>query len=266
MNGNRVLYDDIGKGYNSTREADPYLAERLYTLLSVEKGSTCIDIGCGTGNYTIALAGKGLNFYGVEPSEEMLHTARSKSSDIIWLNGNAENIPVGNELFDGAIATLTIHHWADLHKAFKEINRVLKPGARLIIFTATPGQMRGYWLNHYFPLMLEKSIIQMPDAAVVSRALTEAGFETGYTEKYFIAPDLQDLFLYSGKHDPERYFYPEIRKGISSFAAFANSEEVETGLARLRKDIDNGTFEQVKATYENDKGDYLFITARKPAL
>ncbi|MBV8391235.1 MAG: class I SAM-dependent methyltransferase, partial [Mucilaginibacter sp.] len=196
-----ILYDNIGKGYNSTRQADPYLAERLYDLLLPQKGALYIDIGCGTGNYTTALTSKGLAFYGIEPSEEMLKIARSGKNDVKWFIGTAENIPTEDALFDGAIATLTIHHWADLVKAFHEINRVLKPEATLVLFTATPSQMRGYWLNHYFPVMLERSIAQMPSLEVVVNALIDAGFMISNTEKYFITPDLQDHFLYSGKHD-----------------------------------------------------------------
>jgi ubiquinone/menaquinone biosynthesis C-methylase UbiE len=263
MDETKYLYDDIGRGYNSTRQADPYLAERLYYHLLPIKDGLYLDIGCGTGNYTTALANKGLHFYGVEPSEEMLGVARLRNTNVKWLTGKAENIPVGDVLFDGAIATLTIHHWAKLSDALRELNRVLKPEARMVIFTATPGQMRGYWLNHYFPVMLEESIRQMPSAEFVIKALTEAGFGIADTEKYFVAPDLQDHFLYSGKHDPELYFDQGIRNGISSFAALANRDEVNAGLANLRADVDNGRFEKVKTGYENNKGDYLFIIANK---
>ncbi|HEY9000462.1 MAG TPA: class I SAM-dependent methyltransferase [Mucilaginibacter sp.] len=263
MSGSHILYDDIGKGYNSTRRADPYLVERLYALLSPQANGLYLDIGCGTGNYTTALAGKRLNFYGLEPSEEMLGIARLNESNVHWIIGAAESISVSNTIFDGAIATLTIHHWTDLAGAFNEINRVLKPLARLVIFTATPDQMHGYWLNHYFPRMLGRSIMQMPSFEVVASTLTKAGFEISITEKYFIAPDLQDHFLYSGKHDPELYFDPDVRKGISSFSALANLKEVAQGLAELRKDIDSGEFLKVKARYANEGGDYLFIAANK---
>ena len=52
--------------------------------------------------------------------------------------------------------------------------------------------------------------------------------------------DLQDHFLYCGKHRPELYFDPAIRAGISSFADLCEPEEVTEGLARLRADLDAG--------------------------
>ncbi|MEL6846516.1 MAG: class I SAM-dependent methyltransferase, partial [Bacteroidota bacterium] len=68
-------YDRIGQGYNDTRQADPYLLSRMQTLLHCPVGEQVLDIGCGTGNYTIALAESGLSMIGVEPSEQMLATA-----------------------------------------------------------------------------------------------------------------------------------------------------------------------------------------------
>jgi ubiquinone/menaquinone biosynthesis C-methylase UbiE len=263
MDNTGILYDRIGTGYNTTRRADPYITERLFHRLSPEKGHLFLDIGCGTGNYTIALANKGLNFYGVEPSVEMLDVARSRSSKVTWLIGTAEQIPVEDNTFAGVMATLTIHHWKDIKKAFTEINRALKADGKIIIFTALPTQMQGYWLNHYFPKMMANSIAQMPGFDLIENAATVSGFTITATEKYFIQPDLHDYFLYSGKHAPELYLDENIRKGISSFAAFGNLEEVEKGLVKLADDIKTNTFAAIKKQYDNDLGDYLFITLKK---
>ncbi len=260
-----TIYNAIGTGYNITRKADPFLTGRLLHFLEPHGGKLYLDIGCGTGNYTAALARQGLNFVGVEPSEEMLKEARKRDEQITWLQGTAEQIPIEGNAFDGVIATLTIHHWVDIDRAIKEICRVIKPGAKLIIFTALPQQIERYWLNHYFPEMLGSSIIQMPTSDSINRAITKAGFENIGTEKYFIQDDLQDNFLYSGKSRPELYFNEEIRKGISSFAALANVQEVKAGLLQLKADLESGEFINVKKRYENDLGDYLFIVAQKKA-
>ena len=263
MSDNSILYDNIGLGYNSTRQADPFITEKLFHFLSPQPGRLYLDVGCGTGNYTIALADRGLNFYGVEPSEKMLDIARSRNDNVNWHLGQAEQLPLDGNLFDGAIATLTIHHWTDIKKALKEIHRVLKKDAKMVFFTATPGQMKGYWLNHYFPKMLENSILQMPSFDIVKDALAEAGFVVTETEKYFIQDDLQDHFLYVGKNRPALYLNEEIRKGISSFSSLANAEEVKLGLSQLESDINLNKFEDVKMEFDNDSGDYLFISAQK---
>lgn len=258
-----VKYDKIGTGYNSTRQADPYLTSRLFSLLQPQNDKLYLDIGCGTGNYTSILADKGLNFIGVEPSEKMLSEAKSKNQNIKWLNGTAEQIPIDHKTFDGIIATLTIHHWTDIKRAFIELNRVLADNGRIIIFTSTPEQMKGYWLNHYFPKMLYSSIIQMPSLDTIQNAADEAKLKISEIEKYFIKDDLKDCFLYVGKNNPERYFDEQIRHGISSFSSLANINEVKQGLTKLKNEIDNNEFEQIKEQYKNDLGDYLFITIDK---
>ncbi|MEO6632539.1 MAG: class I SAM-dependent methyltransferase [Mucilaginibacter sp.] len=259
----KPIYDTLGKTYNSTRKADLYIAGRLSNFLNPQPGGLYLDIGCGTGNYTIALADMGLNFVGVEPSEEMLKVARNRNEEIEWLRGSAENIPVEDNTFDGVIATLTIHHWDSLTKSFSELARVIKPGASIVLFTADPKQMEHYWLNHYFPQVLKSSIAQMPSFDVINDALAGAGFEIGTTEKYFVQDDLQDTFLYAGKNKPQIYLDEAVRKGMSSFAALANAEEVRKGLLKLQIDFEDNKFISIKNSYNNNLGDYLFIVAKK---
>ena len=253
-------YDNIGTGYNSTRKADPYLTEKLFSLLRPQRNKMYLDVGCGTGNYACALAGKGFHFTGVDPSEKMLSEAKAQNENITWLLGTAEQIPTEDSLFDGVIATLTIHHWENLKQAFAELNRVLAHSGRIVIFTSTPEQMNGYWLNHYFPKMLRTSIAQMPSLEDLEEAMLETGFKINKVEKYFVKDDLQDWFLYAGKNNPEYYFDEHIRHGISSFSSLANIEEVNEGLVKLKIDLENGIFEKIKNKFENELGDYLFVT------
>ena len=256
-------YNTIGIDYNLTRKADQYITEQLLHHLDARKNGKYLDIGCGTGNYTNALQKHGYDFVGIDPSDIMLEKANLISNEIDWKLGSAENTGLQENEIDGIIASLTIHHWSDLQKGFSELYKVVKPGGRIVIFTSTPEQMKSYWLNHYFPKMLLDSIIQMPDLNVVNKAMQNGGFEYIESNKYFIKPDLEDKFLYCGKQNPELYFDEQIRSGISSFSSLSNKTEVEKGLSELRKDIDSGKIEEIMKSYENDLGDYLFITGKK---
>lgn len=222
-----------------------------------------MDIGCGTGSYTIEFQKRGYKFIGVDPSERMLETARMRNSEIDWRLGSAENTGLIQNQVDGIIGSLTIHHWTSLEMGFKELNSILKPNGRIVIFTSTPKQMKNYWLNHYFPKMLKDSIIQMPSFEKVKEAMENARFELIRTEKYFIQPDLEDKFLYCGKHDPEMYFDEQIRNGISSFSSLSNKVEVEKGLSELKLDIETGKINKITRKYENQSGDYLYIIGKK---
>jgi ubiquinone/menaquinone biosynthesis C-methylase UbiE len=256
-------YNKIGIGYNSTRQADEYLLSHMFALLEGEKGKQYLDIGCGTGNYTVALEKKGLSFTGVDPSEVMLKEAKQKSKTINWLQGTAEQIPAEDNSFNGALGILTLHHWQNIGEGFKELFRVLKPKRKLVFFTSLPEQTLGYWLSHYFPALIKRSGQNLPALTVLQNYGVEAGFKFRLQENYFVKEDLKDLFLHSGKHDPELYFREEIRKGISTFAALSNKEEVDKGLQNLRNDIDSGKFASVKKQYDNTIGDYCFVVFEK---
>lgn len=251
-------YNTIGNSYNTTRKADPYLLSRLTDLLG--NIDHVLDIGSGTGNYTIALSQKGYNMIGVEPSEVMINEAKRRSEKVKWIQGTAEELHL-NEQFDGTLATLTLHHWNDITKGLSKVKEQLKPGFPIVIFTSSPEQMSTYWLHEYFPKMMADSSLNMPTTETVKSALANAGFTHIQEEKYFIKPDLQDQFLQCGKDQPELYFNPEIRNGISSFRSFSYTDEVDAGLAKLKSDIQSGRWQDIRQRYESNLGDYLFIKA-----
>lgn len=258
-----TLYNKIGSGYNSTRRADPFITESLYALLEPAPLGLYLDIGCGTGNYLAALCNKGLSFYGIDPSEIMLEEAAKKNTGATLLKGFAENIELDNGTFNGAIAVLTLHHWQDLLLGLKEVNRVLKPNSKFVAFSFSPEQMKGYWLNHYFPRMMERSSQIIPEKAEMNDLLIKAGFKDVSFTNYFVQPDLCDHFLYSFKNNPEQYLNEEVRRNTSAFSAFADDDEVKEGIEKLRRDISSGQIQDVMKQYENKAGDYLFFVAQK---
>ena len=171
-------------------------------------------------------------------------------------------MPFRDNSFDGAICTMALHHLASLLPVFRETFRVIARG-RLVIFTATAEQMRGYWLNEYFPVAMSRSTTQMPSLDVVLDSLTGAGFTLECTEKYDVLPDLQDLFLYAGKERPEFYLDEEMRRGISTFSTLSDPEELAAGCQRLSRDVASGRINEVAESYRNDGGDYIFVVAAR---
>ena len=264
LNRMEERYDTIGIGYDSTRRADPYLARKMFDFLnSGQPDANYLDIGCGTGNYTHALNEMGLSFIGIEPSEEMLSKARAKNNAITWQQGTAENICLESEIVEGVLVSLTIHHWTSLVQGFSEVFRVLKKQGKVVLFTTLPEQTQAYWLSHYFPTMIEDSVSVLPPLQQIEQAFQKAGLTIIQKEPYFVQPDLEDWFLYCGKHRPEMYFQEEVRNGISSFSLIAKQEEIKTGLERMRSDLHSGKLDQVIKEHENDLGDYLFIVGEK---
>lgn len=256
-------YDKIGTHYNRTRSADPQLVATMWKLLGEPSGSKILDVGCGTGNYTIALKKLGGNMHGIDSSATMLKQAMTTDPRIDWQIGEAENVQLEAQSFDGAIASLTLHHWNSLKEGFDNIYSALRPGARFVIFTSTSEQMKHYWLGHYFPQMMQESLQQMPSKMAVTSGLLAAGFTIESEVPYTVHPQLEDHFLYSGKLAPNRYLDPEFRAGISSFQLFCTEEELTSGLKAIEEDLKEGSIYKRIRESEHLEGDYLFIQAIK---
>ncbi|MEH2409064.1 class I SAM-dependent methyltransferase [Nostoc sp.] len=257
-----AVYQQIGKGYDLTRRADPDIAVQLAKHLQVKLDSSYLDVACGTGNYTLALTKHGGAWHGVDQSKQMIDAAINKSNVVAWQVAEAEKLPYADGSFSGVLCTLAIHHFAALSPVFREIYRVLAAG-RFVLFTATPEQMSKYWLVKYFPEAIHKSAEQMPTLEKLRYALNDVGFNSVNIEPYSISENLQDLFLYSGKHRPEIYLDENVRSGISTFALLASADEIATGCQRLAADINTGRITEIVNKYENNQGDYLFVIADK---
>ncbi|MEH2456848.1 class I SAM-dependent methyltransferase [Nostoc sp.] len=259
-----AIYERIGKSYDLTRRADPDIAARLVVHLQIKSDSSYLDVGCGTGNYTLALAKNGGIWHGIDQSKKMIDVAKNKINIVAWQVAEAEALPYADRTFLGVLCTLTIHHFVALTPIFQEIYRVLAAG-RFVLFTATPEQMSKYWLVEYFPEAIHKSAEQMPTLEKVRYALNDVGFNSVNIEAYSISENLQDLFLYSGKHRPEIYLDENVRSGISTFALLASADEIAAGCQRLAADINTGRITEIVNKYENNQGDYLFVIADKVA-
>jgi len=258
-----TIYNKIGRKYDETRSADARITKILITLLNPSDSQNFLDIGCGTGNYTIALQKNGFSLVGLDPSEVMLNQAKQKNSTIDWVQAFCEDTPFLDESFDGAICIFAIHHFLNLQSAFKEVFRILRNDSRFVIFTGCHEQLKNYWLNHYFPSSMKRLLTYMPDIELVQKSLFSAGFKTVSFEDYEIDIDLTDHFLYSNKHDPIAYTDKEFLYGSSLFSGKSTEKEIDDGISMLLSDIKNGEINDVIKRYQNDKGDYKFVIANK---
>ena len=257
-----ALYDRIGVGYDETRRADPGITARLAAEVGVAPGRRFLDVGCGTGSYTVALAARGGVWTGVDASERMLEAARARSRAVDWRRADAQALPFADASFDGAICTLAAHHFADRVAAFREVLRVIDEGP-FVLFACDVARTRRFWLRHYFPRMFERIEAKEPSEDQMRAELAAAGFARVDAYPWSVPDDLVDQFLYCGKRKPELYFDARIRAGISSFADLSDPREVEDGLAKLRADLRSGRFEELRASSPTTDGDYVIVLATR---
>ena len=124
----------LGKG-RAIRKATVELAQ-------IKPGDSVLDVGCGTGDLTIAakaVASPTGQVYGTDASPEMIDLARRKAAragvDVTFQIDLIENITFPDNQFDVVLSSLMMHHLPDdlKREGLAEIYRVLKPDGRLLI-------------------------------------------------------------------------------------------------------------------------------------
>lgn len=165
-------------------------------MAAIQPGYKVLDVGCGTGNLTLAAntrVGADGEVHGIDPAPEMIEVARSKAVksgvDVDFRVDLIEKIPFPGEYFDIVLSSLMIHHLPDdlKRQGFVEIKRVLKPGGRLFVVDVEPptGRLARFLFAH----VLSHDMMRVNVREYVPM-LEEAGFtqvETGKTNFRFIS-------------------------------------------------------------------------------
>jgi ubiquinone/menaquinone biosynthesis C-methylase UbiE len=131
-------YDGIADWYDSEFQPAPLESEtwEVLTRLLGDGSGSLLDVGCGTGSYTAALAERGWDATGVDISEDMLRLARTRG--IRAVHADATSLPFEDASFDAAISVFTNTDVDDLAAVVREIARVLRPGAPLVYLAVHP--------------------------------------------------------------------------------------------------------------------------------
>ena len=118
----------VGEHYDRGRPYHHALTlDRVVAMVGGGRLARGIDVACGTGMSTVALAGHADAAIGVDVSPEMLRSAR-RAPGVQYLLGSAETLPFRPATFDAATCCSGVH-WFDQPRFFAELHRVLRPGA-----------------------------------------------------------------------------------------------------------------------------------------
>jgi SAM-dependent methyltransferase len=137
---------------------------------------TLVDIGAGTGAFAAAFSDWfDLGVVAVEPSAAMRDQI-PRTPAIQVLEGDASDLPLPDASADGAWLSLVIHHIADLGVAAREIRRVLRPGAPVLIRQGFPGRIDDrIELVRWFP-ETARMADTFPSVGDTCKAFAAAGF------------------------------------------------------------------------------------------
>lgn len=190
---NRFLSMGIDKGWR--KKAIAYLKP-----LSPKQ---ILDVATGTGD--LALEAMKLNpdhITGLDIAEQMLVFGREKiaakglSEKISMVKGDSENLPFEDNKFDAITVAFGVRNFQNLAVGLKEMNRVLKPGGRLVVLEfSKPAsfpfkQVYNFYFTYILPLMgnlvsnsknaytyLPESVKHFPEGVEFAGFLRNAGYK-----------------------------------------------------------------------------------------
>lgn len=124
---------------------DEVETELAFSLFTPKRGSKVIDVGCGTGNFSIKLARKGLEVVGIDLSRPMLKRARENVEKLdedlkaSFQQMDAKDLNFPDASFDDAFSMATIEFipYEEKEEFVQEMLRIVKPGGRVLIGTIT---------------------------------------------------------------------------------------------------------------------------------
>ncbi|HYJ48233.1 MAG TPA: bifunctional demethylmenaquinone methyltransferase/2-methoxy-6-polyprenyl-1,4-benzoquinol methylase UbiE, partial [Pyrinomonadaceae bacterium] len=176
------------------------VARRLRDPLSV-KGARALDVACGTGDLSLALAeATGAQIFGTDFCRPMLEIAARKSradvtSAIPFVEGDALKLPFAEEAFDAVTIAFGLRNLSSVETGLRELFRVLKPGGRAAILEFSRPVLPGFraLFQFYFTRVLPKvggmisgsrgayeylpgSVSRFPDQRRLAAMMAEVGF------------------------------------------------------------------------------------------
>jgi ubiquinone/menaquinone biosynthesis C-methylase UbiE len=125
---------------HATGDDLPLLARTVAAI----SGAVVLDLGCGAGHASFAVAPSAASVTAYDLTAEMLAVLRTEAAarkldNIVTVQGSAEALPFPDASFDFVITRTSAHHWHDVPAALREARRVLKHGGQMLMIDTAGG-------------------------------------------------------------------------------------------------------------------------------
>ena len=134
-----LWYDDLLESGDGTYQSDLILPNVL-RLLELKKGEKVLDLRCGQGFFSREFYKAGADVSGIDLSPKLISLAKEKSSTAIKFGvSSADSLPFFSEAsFETVVCVLAIQNMKNVAGVLREVSRVLKTNARLLIVMNHP--------------------------------------------------------------------------------------------------------------------------------
>lgn len=230
----RHEYSHQALTYDRTRAASPSVLGPLHTALGPAPGRRLVDIGGGTGNYSVGLRELGWEPIVADLNAGMLGRASAKGLSVV--RADAAELPLGDESADAAILVSMLHHVPDADTALAEARRIVAPGGRLAVMAFVREHLDVHWVLDYFPTVGAFFRDAHQSLAELTAALPGADVEPLFYD------DVVDGSMAALCRRPELLLDPERRRQTSFFERVADETpaELEAAMARLAGELAAG--------------------------
>jgi SAM-dependent methyltransferase len=188
-------------------------------------GSRVLDLGCGTGLYTVGITERTFaSMCGLDPAVGMLSQARKKSTGVHWFNAVGENLPLRPGVFDCIFSSQVWHHITDKQGTANECGRVLGDRGIVIIRTISHEQLREKVVFTYFPEILGNQLRVYPSNEEFAKFFGNAGFSSTETHAYGLE-----------RYQAPSEFIEVAQKKLWSMFRSISPEGLERGVEELKR-------------------------------
>jgi ubiquinone/menaquinone biosynthesis C-methylase UbiE len=140
---NRLILDQFTKQAQPFAEkVDPAVNQEIFELIiktsGVNESDDVLDVACGPGLLTCALARHVRSVAGIDLTSEMIRWAKllaaaKNLSNVVWKTGDASALPYNDHRFTAVITRYSLHHIIDPRAVLAEMVRVCKPGGKIVV-------------------------------------------------------------------------------------------------------------------------------------
>ena len=178
----RVDYDGvIHRAYDKGRKLAPDAVtlwmDVVSGFLSKTAGLTLLDVGSGTGRFSVPLGERfDAMVVGIEPSEKMRAEAKQKNSHprVLYVGGCGEAIPFTAARFDVVFLSMVLHHLRSLRDTCAEIARVVRPAGLVFVRNDFKDSLPARY-HDFFPRARDIGMARAPGIEETVAAFEEAG-------------------------------------------------------------------------------------------